>query len=421
MDKRLIATVPVARNVIPRFQESVPEADLQNEGQQQLSDLDRARLVAGLGNALGAIEEAEKVPGVMSSPANQIASLLQSLIVEHATDAEPLPVGDALEAKFDTHDWLGWLGTFWEMVKNAKKFAWRDPPVGAQRVPQFDEPSPRFAIFADWGTGLYGAPLISKSITADRDAIDIVMHLGDVYYSGKKDEFKARFSDLWPTRAGALNRALNGNHEMYCGGQPFVDVLAADPFKQSTTYFAFGNDNWIVAGLDTAYADHDLAGPQADWLSRLVAGAAGRKVVLFSHHQPFSLLSGQGPNLVAKLRPLLEGGKIFAWYWGHEHECVLYDRHPAWKMYGRCIGHAGMPEFRPKPLGPAVATRQFRRLEGANGVPGAWILDGPNPYITGEEKKFTPHGYLTLVFEPARIVETVHDADGTPIRTQELA
>jgi calcineurin-like phosphoesterase family protein len=420
MDTRLIATVPVARKIVPRFQESAAEADLRDDRLQQLSELDRARLIAGLGNALGAIEEAEKVPGVMSSPQNQMASLLQSMIVEHATDAEPLPVGNALEAKFDTHDWLGWLGTFWEMVKHAKKFPWRDP-APLQRVAQFDKSSPRLAVFADWGTGLYGAPLIAKSIAADPDPIDLVMHLGDVYYSGKKDEFNARFSELWPSRADALSRALNGNHEMYCGGQPLVDVLAAKPFQQSTTCFAYENDHWIIVGLDTAYADHDLMAPQTQWLTDIAAAAAGRRIVLFSHHQPFSMLSGQGPKLVEKLGTLLQGRKIFAWYWGHEHECVIYDQHPGWQMYGRCIGHAGMPEFRPKPLGPAVPTRQFRRFEGANGVPGAWILDGPNPYIEGEEKKFTPHGYLTLVFEPGTIVETVHDADGTLIRTQELA
>ncbi len=149
------------------------------------------------------------------------------------------------------------------------------------------------------------------------------------------------------------------------------------PFNQSTSQFAYRNDHWIIVGLDSAYEDHDLAGGQAAWLTDIASHAEGRKVVLFSHDQPFSLLSGQGPNLVDKLRPLLEGQKIFAWYWGHEHECVLFDKHDVWKLYGRCIGHAGMPEFRPSDLGPAVPTRQFRRFNGKNGVPGASILDGP--------------------------------------------
>jgi hypothetical protein len=93
-----------------------------------------------------------------------------------------------------------------------------------------------------------------------------------------------------------------------------------------------------------------------------------------------------------------------------------------WNMHGRCIGHAGMPEFRPDAMGPAVPTRQFRRFLGnaKNGVPDSTILDGPNPYIKGEEKKFSPHGYAALRFEPDRLVETIYDADGTALLTNEL-
>jgi len=96
---------------------------------------------------------------------------------------------------------------------------------------------------------------------------------------------------------------------------------------------------------------------------------------------------------------------------------VIYDKHPGWNMYGRCVGHAGMPEFRPSAMGPAVPTRQFRRFAGnaAAGVPSALVLDGPNPFIKGEEKTFTPHGYMMLRFEKDALVETVHDADGTVI------
>lgn len=420
MDNRVIATLPVMQKVVPAFQESARQADSSDSRFEGLTELERAQLVAGLANALGELQAAEKVYGVMATPQNKIASLLQTMVVANATATEPLPNRQTLEAKFDTHDWTGWLGTFWEMLKHAKKFPWQAAPAGAERAPQFDTSAPRMAVFGDWGTGLYGAPLVAQSIAADRDPIDVIMHLGDVYYSGKQDEIASRFTALWPSREGALNRALNGNHEMYCGGQPYVDAIAASPFKQKYSYFAIQNDHWIVAGLDTAYADHDLAAPQADWLSAIVAGAQGRRVVLFSHHQPFSLLSKQGPKLVDKLRPVLEGKKIFAWYWGHEHECVLYDKHQGWNMYGRCIGHAGMPEFRPDAMGPAVPTRRFRPFAGKNGVPGSSILDGPNPYIKGEETKFTPHGYAMLRFESDMLVETVHDADGTPLVTTEL-
>jgi Calcineurin-like phosphoesterase len=419
VDTRIIATTRVLDPIIRRFQEAAPDAhparDPRFEG---LTDVQRASLVAGLTNALGALHDSEKVPGVMATPQNQIASLLQTMVVQHSTGAEPLGVLETLEAKFDTHDWIGWLGTFWEMVKHAKKFPWRAAPEGAERVAAFDKDSARMALFGDWGTGLYGAPHIAQHIVADPGPVDVILHLGDVYYSGKADEFQSRFLALWPTRAGALNRALNGNHEMYCGGQPYVDAISSPAFAQGASGFAYQNDHWIIVGLDSAYDDHDLANGQAAWLGRIVAAKDPQQhVVLFSHHQPFSFLSQQGPKLVDKLRGLLDGHQIFAWYWGHEHECVIYDQHPQWQLYGRCVGHAGMPEFRPDVMGPAVPTRQFRRFpakrEGGIDVPPSTILDGPNPFIAGEEKKFTPHGYMMLRFEADGLYETVYDADGT--------
>lgn len=422
MDNRVIATLPVMQKIVPIFAESartVSEAD--DRRFADLTELERARLVAGLNNALGALTECEKVPGIMSTPGNKIATLLQSMVVANATDAVVIPNRQTLEAKFDTHDWTGWLGTFWEMLKKAKKFDWVPAAAGVEQVAQFSKPAPRMALFGDWGTGLYGAPLIKHSIETDASPIDIILHLGDVYYSGKKDEFASRFTAMWPKRADALSRALNGNHEMYCGGQPYMNAIATAPFQQSRSHFAYANDHWVIVGLDTAYEDHSLTDSQVAWLSDIVDHEAqGRRVVLFSHHQPFSFLSGQGPNLVAKMKPLLEGKKIFAWFWGHEHACVLYDKHPQWNMYGRCIGHAGMPEFRPKAMGAAVDTRQFRRFPAKDGVPASSILDGPNPYVEGEEKKFTPHGYAMLVFEDDRLVETIHDADNTPLVTTEL-
>lgn len=423
MENQVIATAAVADRVINRFQEAAPdvrpEKDPRFEG---MTDVERASFVAGLTNALGALRDSEKVRGVMNTPQNKYASLLQTMIVEHRTDQQPIAGLETLEAKFDTHDWLGWLGTFWEMVKGAKKFDWRPPVEGVQQVDQFKDGA-RMAVFGDWGTGLYGAPHIAENIAKDTGPVNVVLHLGDVYYSGKADEFKTRFTALWPKRDGALNRAVNGNHEMYCGGQPYIEAISSTTFKQARSCFAYESDHWIIVGLDTAYDDHDLASAQAGWLGRIVAAKdAQQKVVLFSHHQPFSLMSGQGPKLVDKLKPLLEGQKIFAWYWGHEHECVIYDRHPQWKLYGRCIGHAGMPEFRPKPMGATVPTRQFRRFDGKveNGitVPASWILDGPNPFIKGEETNFTPHGYVMLRFEADALYETVYDADGSIARDE---
>jgi hypothetical protein len=158
-----------------------------------------------------------------------------------------------------------------------------------------------------------------------------------------------------------------------------------------------------------------------EWLTRIVSAAGDRKAVLFSHHQPFSLLDSQGPKLVEKLGRLLAAGKIFAWYWGHEHRCVLYDRHPAWGMHGRCIGHGGYPYFRDALGEWPVQDGVWRRHGAKNMVPGALILDAPNKYVAGEEDKYGANGYVTLEFEGAHVNEVIHEPDGTVLRQQELA
>jgi hypothetical protein len=240
------------------------------------------------------------------------------------------------------------------------------------------------------------------------------MHLGDVYYSGEDSEMKTRFLDMWPNVQGALSRGLNGNHEMYTGGKAYFDA-ALRHFRQPASYFALQNNHWLLACLDTAYADHDLAGDQASWLTNLIAQAGDRKVLLFSHHQPFSLMDIQGPKLVQKLQMHLTGGRIYAWYWGHEHHCVVYDPHPTWGLRGRCIGHSGFPEFRKTDWGPAPALLTWHRMNETSDSPGGSVLDGRNEYIEGHETEYVPHGYVTLEFENSTVTEIMHQANGTPI------
>ena len=57
----------------------------------------------------------------------------------------------------------------------------------------------------------------------------------------------------------------------------------------------------------------------------------------------------------------------------------------------------------------------WKKLAAKSNAPGCLVLDGPNPLIPGEEEKFGPHGYLTLSFDGAQLVERVHLPDGTEI------
>ncbi len=210
---------------------------------------------------------------------------------------------------------------------------------------------------------------------------------------------------------------------MYSGGEGFFDLTV--PFtKQRSSYFALESDRWLLVGLDSAYQDHQLAGNQVDWLTALIVASPKKKVILLSHHQPYSLLDKQGPNLIAQLTPLLASKKIFAWYWGHEHRCVLYDRRDDWGLWGRCIGHGGFPYFRDQfgsaPSKTAPNGLSWRQVPANAMSPGAMVLDGPNVNIPEHAKEYGPHGFLTITLRADHIEEIVHDADGIVIGQTKL-
>lgn len=224
--------------------------------------------------------------------------------------------------------------------------------------------------------------------------------------------------------AGGDVPALNPNHEMYTGGHAYYDATLRR-FGQGSSVVALRNDHWLLVGLDTAYQEHDLANGQEKWLGHMIAPSDARRVVLFSHHQPYSLFERGGARLVGKLAVLLGGKQIFAWFWGHEHRCVLYDRHPEWDLWGRCIEHSGFPYFRDDfgnaPRHPAVGDHEFRRVGGSATAPPALVLDGPNPYVHGHVREYGPNGYLTLRFSDATLEEAVHAPDGTVLHEKRLA
>ncbi|MGE0451869.1 MAG: metallophosphoesterase, partial [Vicinamibacterales bacterium] len=276
-----------------------------------------------LSAALAALEEEARKqgPGMMTAVQNQFASLLQSRMLEEPPPGDPRVLSaptapqSAFEVKYDERDILGWVGSVFSWWRRIRPEPWLAPPERPEPVGTGS--AMRVAMLADWGTGLYGAPVCAQSIERDPRGFDALLHLGDIYYSGTQSEARTRFLDKWPKRADAVSRACNANHEMYTGGEGYFRVVLP-AFKQTSSCFALQNDHWLLVGLDTAYEDHDLAQDQAAWLQRLIDGAGSRKVVLVSHHQPFSLLESQGPKLVAKLGNLLGRRRIFAWSWGHE-------------------------------------------------------------------------------------------------------
>lgn len=404
----------------------------QNEAESKSKDpVEAATRMAALGNALKVLEaaDAEANSKVLVSPDNAVASLLQTFLAAKAAEEgsiKPLNA-DANEAKFDDKDILGWIGSFFTWWKKLKPAKWQTAPAKPETIPGNSNDF-RLAILGDWGTGRYGAPVTAKSIENDQKGYDVLIHLGDVYYSGDDDEVKKQFLAFWPKspkRPKAVNRACNSNHEMYTGGKAYFKKTLPK-FEQKASYFALQNNHWILCGLDTAYADKDLAKDQAAWLRQIAQTRGSRKIILFSHHQPLSWLEEQHPKMVGKIGDLLQSGQIFGWYWGHEHRCVLYDQHAPWKLFGRCVGHGGYPYFRKEWLQMGAtkdpANGNWFVLPGKGFAPGGRVLDGPNPLIGGHDdpNKYGPQGYMSVEFSGPHINEIVHAPDGNVLYQRQL-
>jgi hypothetical protein len=392
---------------------------------------ERDRLIKQWNDAVSSLQAAKNsTEPVLSTPQNDLASRLQTMLADRSasvgqletvqpqttvtTDAGDSEAVESVQVKFDNNDLIGWLGTGLRILFKKTNHPWIAPPIGAETIAD----DAKIAVFGDWGTGLYGAPVITKTIER-LPRCDVVLHLGDTYYSGAEDEITRRLVGDWPKRDGrTINRTLNGNHEMYSGGVGYFDALQSF-FNQPASCFAMQSSKWLLVGLDTAYKDFALDQSQVDWLKRLIAGAGTRKVMLFSHHQPFSLLDDQGPNLQSALGDLLNAQRITAWFWGHEHRLVVYQPHPKWGVKGRCVGHGGFPSFRDTDIGGKGDIYQWihvhKRPDDAPQAPEALVLDGPNFWVTAGPEQYSPNGYLFLELDGENAFETYRTPDNIAV------
>ncbi|MBM3814575.1 MAG: hypothetical protein FJW20_23360 [Acidimicrobiia bacterium] len=223
----------------------------------------------------------------------------------------------------------------------------------------------KVALLADWGTGQDAARFVLRKIAEKKP--DVVMHLGDVYYSGTAHEFQNYFYSVWqpalklpkvawgnkpaaPTKPATFT--LSGNHDMYAGGAPYY--IQIDMLGQPSSYFCLRNDDWQFIALDTGLHDADPLGSGAtfledsevDWVKDKIKNAGNRRSVLLSHHQLYSAFEFPGDNksrINQRLQNQLGGilPNVTAWFWGHEHTLTVYKKFA--DVLARCIGHAAFP------------------------------------------------------------------------------
>jgi hypothetical protein len=276
-------------------------------------------------------------------PNNQVLALLQSAYDEYLEERAAAGEG-GLEMPFDTSD-PGWLTVAFEKLKEL--FRGKHKFIQHSSLTSFrhDLPSDAVvALFADWGTGEPTAQRVMQQIRAANPTHAI--HLGDVYYSGTPKEVRKRFlnviDEFGPAPSTCKYLGLNSNHEMYSGGYGYFDTTLPR-LGQESSYFNLANENWQLIGIDSGYEDHGLKDPQKEWVTAQLR-QSGPKSILLSHHQLFSPYESiADKRLPMKTTDLLTS--IYAWFWGHEHKCIILWDHLGIKA--RCIGHAAVPDSVP--------------------------------------------------------------------------
>ena len=287
----------------------------------------------------------------------------------------------------------------WISCKFAEAITW----LLRDKVRFPNDPAPDFAVakdarlivVGDWGSGLPRAQKVAKLMSAclaealmENRQVHVI-HLGDVYYSGFPCEAESNFLKFWPAKrtANVYSWCLNGNHDMFCGGRGYFNVILADPrFKEQRglSRFALVHPQWEILGLDSAYEDHALANGQGEWAEKRLreAKSQGRKGLLLSHHQLFSAYESDGPKMREALRGPLEERLITSWFWGHEHRLCAYEDYQGVKN-ARCIGHGGVPVYQfhgtdAKFPGPPKAPLawEFRDWFSTGGGLERWALFG---------------------------------------------
>ncbi len=273
----------------------------------------------------------------------------------------------------------------------------------------------KIAIVGDWGTGQDPAKALLKQV-ADQQP-DVVIHLGDVYYSGTDFETLNYFYNPWTQILNLSNQpkptyTLAGNHDMYCGGVPYYNLI--DKLGQPASYFCLRNANWQFLAMDTGLHDCNpgaagegatfLEDTEVAWLKDKVDQAGTRRTVLLSHHQLFTAyeaIDGNEVNmrLYAQVSSFLP--KTSLWLWGHEHSFVVYGPFMGLEK-GRCLGHGAFPVGASG--GPVKA--QFPD------VPVITQDSSGNPIALGSSQGLYNHGYAMMAIEgPSATVAYYQDSD----------
>jgi hypothetical protein len=434
------------RNGVLSIYQSAVEDLAHQEAGKRLTAGDRP----GLDNhiiAAGAVAAATRMPEATGEAPAAAAGVFQTCAQLGLQYLEARARGDQEaikrlknETEFSQCD-AKWLSTLEEYAK------YFGPGGGLQPIPYIRagtvgekvldmKPNARVALIGDWGTGTDVAVDLLKSVKKQNP--DVVIHLGDVYYSGTEPECDAFFLKivndvLDRANTGIPVYTIPGNHDMYAAGSGFyrlIKKLNGGAQQQPASFFCLRSTDgsWQFEGLDTGLHDHDpfhvkdvltyLETDEEDWHVERIKEFAGQTILL-SHHQLFSAFSQIGqpdkdgklnpcnPHLLASYGRFQSAGRIASWFWGHEHNLCIYKPY-AGLQFGRCIGHGAIPVF--------DSDTPYDALNGLVDPPQ--LINDTKLLVDGD---VYAHGYVMINFNgPVATVDYFQGTDDRPSFTEKI-
>lgn len=309
----------------------------------------------------------------------------------------------------------------------------------------------RIAIIGDWGTGPYKdgdvekcpAQLVIDGIMKLDKVPDYIIHLGDVYYAGTKNEERENLINMLPPSFTGKLFTMNSNHEMYDGANGlFTETISNSNFKsqEGSSYFSLEVGYWIIVGLDSAYYDEShlyMDGAifnknggqeQVDYLNKYkeIAIKEGKQLLVLTHHNPIEYdgatfvdsKKNEGSLWDQVVNVALKGYVPDAWYWGHIHNGIVYDLpellqqsnnkldiklKPGENPRFRCCGHASIPYGK--------ATGLFNKDTGKNNPGilyfGETAMNPPCP--TPSQNLRVLNGFAVIDIHGAEFQETFYE------------
>jgi len=322
------------------------------------------------------------------------------------------------------------LKWFWSWLKHrfkrTHKFVTYKNGNGIYRIPG----EARILLASDWGTATPDAISVANKMQSLTPAPNITVHLGDVYYTGEKEEYHDYFFPHWPRGTDAKHPILllNANHEMYSGGDGYFDY-ALKEVGQEASYFCVENKHWRIIGLDTGFhsvkADKRSVDKQDSKYVRLPKAILKwlrdevfsdptdqRGIIFLSHHQWFCAFGTEYHRPAQQLSEWVQ--KPVLWFWGHEHVFAAYGimdqiRDSKDKIvkgipvHARCIGHGGMP---------AQIDRLTGKLEEKTSELGRereLILWDRRKNRTDRDTELGFNGFVELIFKGQTLIVNYYD------------